>query len=111
MRIVNPGYLARGREEVLLDEHVMLGEEDTKPRVRVIPANDALVGIAFIFSAIDFLPGILRKRDVSAGLRCVQCLDRSANVDDAVGIFADQDTADLGLRVRLRVLSYATRYF
>src|ERR1700744_3537099 len=64
VRIVNPGDLVGRGKEVAVNEGIVLGEENTEARMRVIPADDPVVGIRLVLDAIDFFPGILRKGNV-----------------------------------------------
>src|SRR5581483_6184218 len=97
VRIVNPRHLLRIGEKILLDKQIMLREEHTKTRMRVVPANNFLVGILFVLDLVNVLPGILGKGDMSATLRGVVALDASFNRHPLMLRAADEHAADFGL--------------
>jgi hypothetical protein len=55
-----PGF----REEMLLDEHVVVGEEDAKVGMGVRPADDDQVGMVPIHFLVDLGPGLMSERDL-----------------------------------------------
>ena len=66
MRIEHPCDLAGRSKKVFVNEGVVIGEEYTEARMRVIPAHNAMVGILLIFDLINVLPSVLSEGDVGA---------------------------------------------
>src|ERR1700694_4200297 len=76
--------------------------------MRVIPADDPLVGIILVFDFVDVLPGILRKSNVGTGLSGVDAGNTGFNLQSPVLLATDKHSAHLRLALRPRVLTYAT---
>src|ERR1700733_2225987 len=100
MRVVDPRNLVGRREEIALNEHVMLRKKNSKPGVGVVPADDSLVGIGLILDAINRLPRVLGEGDMGTGLSGIRRLDGSAYFNHAVVLIADQHPADFRRHMR-----------
>ena len=94
MRIENPGYLMQCIEEILVNEEVVIREENAKPWVRVIPADDGQRRKLRVLHLVDMLPSVLRKRDVRAALGCAFSHNTGGDTRDAIGGTANEYAAD-----------------
>jgi len=90
---------------------VVVGEKDAEAWMRVIPADDALVGEVAILDFVNVLPGVLREGDVRAALRGIRAGNACADVCGAVFKIADQDAANFVFEVRAGVLANLARHF
>src|SRR5258708_21277404 len=98
--IENPGYLFGSREKVFVDEGVVVGKKNAEAWMRVIPADNALVGEVAILDVVNVLPGALRDDDVRAGLPGIRSGNAGADVCGAVFKIADQDAANFVFEIR-----------
>ena len=63
-RIDHVRHLPGSREEMLMDEAVAVGQENAEVRMRVIPADDPLVGESRVHLLVDLRPRLVRERDL-----------------------------------------------
>ena len=90
-------------------EGVVIGKKNAKAGMRVIPAEDALVGIIAVFDFVDVLPGVLREGATcappwAAFTPAIARLDLDVRLR-WTPFLADQDAADFGLAVGAGVLA------
>src|SRR5258708_29457130 len=102
--IENPGDLLGSREKVFVDEGVVVGKKNAEAWMRVIPADNALVGEVAILDFVNVLPGVLREGDVRAALRGIRAGNACADVCGTVFKIADQDAASFVFALRAGVL-------
>src|SRR5579863_7691516 len=67
--IVDEGDLPGRGKEVLMDEHVHIGQENTEAGMRMVPAEDLLLGITLLHLAMDVGPGLRRECDLGIATR------------------------------------------
>src|SRR5258708_6166811 len=110
VRVTNPCDLFRRRKEILVNERIVVGKEDPKTGMGMIPAHDPLVGILLVFDLIDVLPGILGESNVRAVLPRVQAANASLNLHAVAALAAHQNTTDFGLDAGASVPSYLANH-
>src|SRR5258708_26988481 len=110
MRVTNPCDLFRRRKEILVNERIVVGQEDPKTGMGMIPARDRLVGILLVFALIDVFPGIVGESNVCAGLLRVQAANASLNLHAVAALAAHQNTTDFGLDAGASVPSYLANH-
>jgi hypothetical protein len=101
--IENPCDLSGRGKEIPVNEGVVLGEKHAKTGMRVIPADNAILGIFLILHRIDVLPGILGEGNVGASLFSVLALNAGRNLDAVIAILADEHAADFGFVACCRI--------
>src|SRR5215813_14797201 len=104
-RVVDPGDLARRGKEVFVDECVVVRQENTEPRMRVVPAYNSLSLILFVLDLVDVLPRLLGKGNVGASLRGIHARDAGGNFDTAPAFAAKQNTTNFRLILRTSMLA------
>src|SRR5262249_19121905 len=110
VRVVHPGDLQRRREKILVNEGVVVGKKDAETGVRMVPADNPLVGFAFFFFFVDFSPGFLSDLSLVARFRRFHPRYSRGDLHPATVFFADQYAAYFGLAVRTRVLPYLAQH-
>src|SRR5258707_12571763 len=92
--IETSGDVRGSREKVFVDEGVVVREKDAEAWMRVIPADNALVGEVAILDFVNVLPGVLREGDVRAALSGIRSGYACADVCATVFIIDDKNTTD-----------------
>jgi hypothetical protein len=111
MGVDNNCHLLGSREEVSVDEEIVLGEEDAEARMAVVPAEDFLAGVVAIKDIVDLGPCVVGERDASPGAIGLEGGDDIA--DQWTAVFSEvpnEDTPDLCLEAREDVVAYLLPY-
>src|SRR5262249_49885639 len=96
VRIEHPGYLPRRSKEILVYEGIVVGQEDPESGMRVIPANNPLVGILLVLDLINMLPSVLRECDMGAGFLSISSWNAGLNSNFPGPVLPNQNAANFG---------------
>jgi hypothetical protein len=94
-----------------MNEGVVVRKENAKTRVRVVPADDALIRIVAILNLVDMLPSVLGERNVRAPLRCALSRNARFYFRNPGGFGSYQDATDFCFSVRARMLANLSSNF
>ena len=77
----------------------------------MVPADDAILGILFVFDLVDMFPSVLGKCDVGAGLLCIFAWNACLNLNPPGTVLSNQHSADFRLDRGARVLANLAHNF
>ncbi len=95
-------------KEIRVDEEIHVREEDAESGMRVVPADDALVGVIAVHDAVDVVPGVGGEGDLGGGVAREFAADAVFDDEEVAGVVADdvadEDAADFDVAGGVAVL-------